>query len=220
MRRFLGFILGLVVLTCLGAFFLPAEMRNSISQVLPSFPSDDDSQAARPWPLLAIDAATVEEDLPQAQWHAVHIEPAPAVPLERALSFQMSIPQILGNWPQVSTGIKEDGLFGYRVPLVSGTDESDVTGSLTYFFGADQLLYRIDFTGDTGDARKLISHVSHGFQMQRQRSVEQGVFLYRTSEEVSIVGEMRIRPRTIIHTTRPHQRFEISLQLSRFDFDE
>ena len=221
MRRFIGLILALTLLIGLGVCFFPGA-GDSLSQMLTGFFSASESGDSRPWPLLAIDGASGEahQDTSQADWRPVHLEPAPPFPLEQALNFQMTIPRILGNWPQVSTGIKEDSLFGYRVPFVSGTEESDVTGSLTYFFGTDQMLYRIDFTGDTGDARRLVAHVARSFQMQRQRSAEQGVFLYRTSEEVSTVGELRIRPRTIIHTTRPHQRFEISLHLSRFNFDE
>ena len=217
MRRFIVLILGLLVFMWVGFLFLPEGLRQTISPFLPSVLGPKQStDSAADWPLLTIEGGAKTDCGQRTDRRSPHGEPAPAVSLEQALSFQMSVPRILGNWPQVSTGIQEDGLFGYRVPLVSGMKENDVTGSLTYFFGSDQVLYRIDFRGDTGDARKLIAHVSQGFQMQRQRASEQGIFLYRTSGELPLVGELRIRPRTIIDTAQPHQRFEVSLQLSRF----
>ena len=227
MRRMIVFLLCSVLFATAGFFLLPAATQESVAlfvaNVLRANRAPDSDGG---WPLLAIDSGAVGSRVTDVtatagkqqygRWQTVHGEPAPALPLKQALSFQMSLPRILGNWPQVSTGIKEDGLFGYRVPLVSGTRESDITGALTYFFGSDQVLYRIEFKGDTGDARKLIAYLSNGFQMQRQRSAEQGVFLYQTPGEVPVVGELRICPRTIIHNAHPHQRFEVSLQLSRF----
>jgi hypothetical protein len=227
MRRIIVFLLCSILFATAGFFLLPAATQESVALFVANvFRANRAPESDGGWPLLAIDSgaavsrvkditATAGEQQ-YGRWQTVHGEPAPALPLKQALSFQMSLPRILGNWPQVSTGIKEDGLFGYRVPLVSGTRESDITGALTYFFGSDQVLYRIEFKGDTGDARKLIAYLSNGFQMQRQRSAEQGVFLYQTPGEVPVVGELRICPRTIIHNAHPHQRFEVSLQLSRF----
>ena len=230
MRRFLVFILWSSIFLTVGFFFVPPSVRAMVTCLVTDFfHSDSDSSSERTLPLLAIDTvgkvgsergteghidAKPTEDL-----HTAYGELAPAIPLEQAINFQMTIDRILKNWPQVSTGIKEDGLFGYRVPFVSGTEESDITGALTYFFGSDQVLYRIDFKGDTGDARKLIHHVTQTYKMQRQNSAEQGVYLFQTPGDVQAVGELRISPRTIIHNAHPHQRFELSLQLSRFYSD-
>ena len=230
MRRFLVFILWSSIFLTAGFFFVPPSVRTMVTRLVTDFfHSGPDSSSVRALPLLAIDnvdkvgsekgteghiASTPAEYL-----HMDYGELAPALPLEQAINFQITIERILKNWPQVSTGIKEDGLFGYRVPFVSGTEESDITGALTYFFGSDRVLYRIDFKGDTGDARKLIHHVTHTYNMQRQNSAEQGVYLFQTSGDVQAVGELRISPRTIIHNAHPHQRFELSLQLSRFYSD-
>tara|TARA_E500000331_G_scaffold347106_1_gene386842 strand:- start:43 stop:783 length:741 start_codon:yes stop_codon:yes gene_type:complete len=231
MRRILIFTLCSIVFATVGFFFLPAATRGTVALFFTSLVNATrDPSPAQSLPLLAIDngvnddrnadaSATSSGDL-QSEWRTVYGELAPAMSLEQAISFQMTIQNILKNWPQVSTGIKEDGLFGYRVPLVSGTGESDVTGALTYFFGSDRVLYRIDFKGDTGDARKLVLHLTQNFQMERRTSAEQGVYLYQTPGEVQAVGELRICPRTIIHNAHPHQRFELSLQLSRFYSDD
>ncbi len=230
MRRFLVFIFWSSVFVTVGFFFVPPSVRAMATRLVTGFfQSDSDSSSVQALPLLAIDNASkrgaeIETEgqvavMPTEDWHTAYGELAPAMPLEQAINFQMTIDRILKNWPQVSTGIKEDGLFGYRVPFVSGTEESDITGALTYFFGSDRVLYRIDFKGDTGDAGKLILHVTQAYKMQRQNSAEQGVYLFQTPGDVQAVGELRICPRTIIHNAHPHQRFELSLQLSRFYSD-
>ena len=230
MRRFLVFILWSSVFLAVGFFFVPPSVRVIVTRLVADFfHADSDSSSVRSLPLLSIDNVdkNVSEReaerqiaaMPAEELHAVYGELAPAMPLEQAINFQITIDRILNKWPQVSTGIKEDGLFGYRVPFVSGTEENDITGALTYFFDSDRVLYRVDFKGDTGDARKLIHHVKQAFEMQRRNSAEQGVYLFQTPDDVQAVGELRIRPRTIIHNAHPHQRFELSLQLSRFYSD-
>ena len=144
------------------------------------------------------------------------VELAPVVPIEQALNFAVSIPQILGSWPQVSTGIvHNNNLFGYRVPLVTGMAEHDITGSLTYFFGPGKVLRRIHFEGDTGDARRLIAWLTNEFRLAPDLTESRGTFLYRTTSESPVMGELRVYPRTIIQASLPHRRFEISLMLNR-----
>ena len=48
-------------------------------------------------------------------------------------------------------------LQGYRVAYVSGTAETDIAGSLSYYFDNTHRLRRIAFNGTTGDARRLVS---------------------------------------------------------------
>ena len=45
---------------------------------------------------------------------------------------------VLQRWPRVSTGGAQLQLQGYRVPLVTGTGEGDLAGSMTYFFNPQQ----------------------------------------------------------------------------------
>jgi hypothetical protein len=169
----------------------------------------DDAPSLK-WPVaevagVAESAAPIDRDV---EW-------APTVPFDRALSFNATIPWVLGTWPQVSTGIVDKDLFGYRVPLVTGTAEDDVTGSLTYYFGGDKTLRRIVLEGDTGDARRLVALLSARYQVLRHLTDEQGVFYYRSSQDSLIQTELKVRPRGIVQAAVPHQRFVVSLQMSR-----
>ncbi len=215
-KSFIGCLfIGLIVAVCL---LLTSRGENSFLEIWEKVcslaakiaPQDDTSKG---WPAASISGSTPSGG--EEQWSAADVEPAPPVPLEEALSFSMSIPRILGRWPHVSTGIVEEKLFGYRVPLVTGTAENDITGSLTYFFGSSGVLRRIYFEGDTGDARRLLTWLANEFHLVRDQSDEHGIFLYRTPRKNSVVGELRIYPRTMIQASLPNRRFEVSLLLDR-----
>jgi hypothetical protein len=143
-------------------------------------------------------------------------ELAPIKPLAEVLDFEITPPWVLGNWPNVTTGLRDGDLFGYRVPLVTGTAEDAITGSLTYYFTPAQRLERIQLRGDTGDARALVEIVTTRFGMQRQISGE-GEYLYRQVADKQTVGELRATTRRVVRSAAPYQRFEISLTLSRPD---
>ena len=215
-KSFIGCLfIGLIVAVCLLLTYPGENSFRGIWEKVCSLaakiaPENDTSKG---WP-----TASISDPNPSGadgQWYPSDVEPAPPVPLEEALSFSMSIPRILGRWPHVSTGIVEENLFGYRVPLVTGTAENDITGSLTYFFGSAGVLRRIHFEGDTGDARRLLTWLANEFHLARDQSDEQGIFLYRTTSKNSVVGELRIYPRTMIQASLPHRRFEVSLLLDR-----
>ena len=74
-----------------------------------------------------------------------------------ALDGERTSAWVLARWPRVSTRLANLDLQGYRVPLVSGTADGDLAGSLTYYFNSQQRVQRITFIGSTGDARPLVA---------------------------------------------------------------
>ncbi len=85
--------------------------------------------------------------------------------LAEVFQFNVTPDWIMRRWPQVATGLGQLQLQGYRVPLVTGTRESDVAGSLTYYFNAQRQLQRIAFQGNTGDPRQLVGLLSSRFNL-------------------------------------------------------
>ena len=77
--------------------------------------------------------------------------------------FDVTPEWIVRSWPQVSTGLAQVQLQGYRVPLVTGTTENDLAGSLTYYFNAQQQVVQIAFHGTTGDVRNLLALLSNRY---------------------------------------------------------
>ncbi|NIP87150.1 MAG: hypothetical protein GTO03_16955 [Planctomycetales bacterium] len=143
------------------------------------------------------------------------LELAPLMNLEDVLSFRITPAWVLARWPQVTTGLKRDNWFGYRVPLVTGTDQNDITGSLTYYFGPTQQLQQLTLEGDTGDARRLVNYLTTQVGLQAAKATEQGVYLYRKQESDQVVSELRLRPENVAKVPQGSQRFQISLVLNR-----
>ena len=68
---------------------------------------------------------------------------------------------------------------GYRVPLCTGSDISDLIGSLTYYFDRDLELEKITFEGYTGDLDRLILTLKH-FNMSKRTTSDPNILLYET----------------------------------------
>ncbi len=138
----------------------------------------------------------------------------PVVDLVEAIRFDVTPPWVLGRWPRVTAGLPDADMQGYRVPLVSGTAEDDVAGSLTYYFNAHQRCVRITLQGTTGDARKLVNLVTKRFGFKQQTSDEPGLYLYQVRWNGRPMSELHIRPSRVVRSTTPLARFEVLLALN------
>jgi hypothetical protein len=137
------------------------------------------------------------------------------VKLEEVINFDVTVPWILGHWARVSTILADLNLKGYRVPLVTGTRESDLAGSLTYYFNPQQQLQRITFTGSSGDTRELAALLVARHSFTRELTQDAGLFLYTRRAGKQAVSELKIRPVAIVRAGDPRQRFEIDLVMNR-----
>ncbi len=139
---------------------------------------------------------------------------APVVELADALRFDVTASWILGHWPRVTAGLPDEGLQGYRVAFISGMQEDDVAGSLTYYFNRDHVCQRITFQGTTGDARKLIALLITRYGFQREENADPGMWLYQLRWNGRATSELQIRPARVIRASAPNARFEILLAMN------
>jgi hypothetical protein len=135
--------------------------------------------------------------------------------LAEVLRFDITVPWIIENWPRVSSGLSELNLHGYRVPLVTGTGESDLAGSLTYYFNKKQQLDRIIFHGTSGDPRPLITIVGNNFELERVIVNDPGLAFYQRKSWGKSHSELLIRPARVLRANDPHKRYEIEMALKR-----
>ncbi len=145
------------------------------------------------------------------------LEGPPTQDLGEVLRFQgVTTGWVLGRWPRVATGLAELPLQGYRVPLVTGTKEQDLAGSLTYYFNAHQEVQRISFQGTTGDPRALIRHLTSQYKFTRRLTNDPGLFVYEvrdpTGEPKSV---LTIRSAPVVKSSQRHGRFKVELRLER-----
>jgi hypothetical protein len=122
------------------------------------------------------------------------------------------------RWARKSTALSELGLFGIRVPLVSGTQLTDVAGSLTYFFGNDRRLKRISFRGTTGDTTELVALVTQQHGLRRQTTPVAGEQLFQRLQQGGqhqgqVLSELRTRPAPVLWSNAPHESFAVELDL-------
>jgi hypothetical protein len=137
----------------------------------------------------------------------------PIVALSEAIRFNVTPAWLFGRWPRVTTGLPDGEFQGYRVPLVSGTREDDVTGSLTYYFNARQVCQKITLVGATGDVRKITGEVVGRFGLRRQTSDDAGLHLYQTRWNGKPVSQLKIKAAPVVKASEPLARYQIDLVL-------
>lgn len=135
--------------------------------------------------------------------------------LSEVLQFDATPAWVIARWPRVTSGLAELDLQGYRVPLVTGTGQDDLAGSLTYYFDRTQRMTRIDFHGTTGDPRKIISLVTTRYSFEPQTSTDPGMMLYQVRWNGKALSELRIRPSRVVRADQPFTRYEVQLAMKR-----
>ena len=146
------------------------------------------------------------------------IDPMPTPSLAEVLRFDATVPWVMQRWPRVSTGLPHLQLQGYRVPLVTGTSVTDLAGSLTYYFNAQQRVQRITLRGTTGDPRVLVAFLTNRYRFTRRLTNDPGVVLYEAVDSGNQpVGKARIRSASVVKANQPYARFEVDLVMDRPD---
>ncbi len=144
------------------------------------------------------------------------LEGSPSRDLADVLRFNITPGWVTQSWPRVSTGLAHLQMQGYRVPLVTGTGEGDLAGSLTYYFGPRQKLQRISFQGSTGNANKLVKFLTTEYHFTRRITNDAALFLYEVPDATGkVVSQLEIRSAQVVRSDQPLQRFDISLVIER-----
>jgi hypothetical protein len=170
------------------------------------------------------DPAAVDTEQPvaaAAPGEAVVQKPAkPTTPihtLDEVLRFDVTTTWVLSKWPRVSANLAELDVQGYRVPLVTGTTDADVAGSLTYYFNQKQRVERITFFGTTGDTRRLVAFLESQYGFKREKTPEPNLYVYQVKSWTwgKATSELRMRPASVVRSDVPHSRFEVALLIDR-----
>ncbi len=115
------------------------------------------------------------------------IWPGPTAPPERIFQtvgdfreifrFDIYPNWVKSRWYRVSNTPGQFGMEGMRVPLVTGSQPSDLTGSLPYFFDDRHQVQRISFQGWTGDASRLTQMLVEEYGFKAQKTHNAGLYL-------------------------------------------
>lgn len=153
--------------------------------------------------------------LPGSVSKAPPVEGYGAADLREVINFGATPAWVMARWPRVTVGLAELNLQGYRVPLVTGTRQDDLAGSLTYYFDENQQVRLIHFRGTTGDPRKLVALVMNDFKLRPQETGDPGLQLYQTKWNGKPTNELQVRTARIIRASQPYNRYSLELALKR-----
>ena len=136
-----------------------------------------------------------------------------ALALGEFLRLDVSKSYVTGRFTRVTTALADGHYDGLRVPLVTGTHPTALTGSLTYYFDRQEQLQRITFHGTTGDPRELTAFLIQQWQFERRESL--GGELYTKGWMNRTSSVCRIRPASVLHAGATNSRYEVLLEINR-----
>lgn len=143
---------------------------------------------------------------------AAPMEFLPTTDFSEIIRFDVTPDWVTQRWPRVSMTPQEGDLHGMRVALVTGTNASDLHGSLTYHFDRNQTLQRVSFQGWTGDASRLLSLLTQRYDFQKKPSHLAG--LYISSNWRRTKGALLMQHAEVIRSDNPNQKLGLVLEIN------
>ena len=135
------------------------------------------------------------------------------ISLPEVLSMEITHDWVTQRFTRVTTTLADVGYDGLRVPLVTGTTETALTGSLTYYFDRSRQLQRITFHGTTGNPQELIALLTQVMQFEQKKCL--GGQLYTRGWMGRTNSVCRIRPAGVLHAGAQSTRYEVLLEMNR-----
>jgi hypothetical protein len=200
------FLPAIVVFAAAGAGYVYShgDLAKSLS---PGTWVSDEGSAAEPGPAEA-------ERLAVAPKEEVVAVPGPQVSnFGEVFRFDLTPQAIAQRWSRVSTGLGDERLQGYRVPLVTGNDASDLAGSLTYYFDGRPKLRRITFLGSTADPNRLVEFLGQQYGFRQFQGGNARVTSYRS--RFRNTGLLQISPAEVLDKNLAATNYRVELTLER-----
>ncbi|MDO4628048.1 MAG: hypothetical protein Q4C70_02570 [Planctomycetia bacterium] len=105
-----------------------------------------------------------------------NLEGPPVTDFLELFSFDITPDWVEARWSNI-TIVGPLTTRGYRVPLSTGPTESDLIGSLTYYFNSRLELEKITFEGYTGNLDRLVISLQY-FNMSKRVTADPNALLY------------------------------------------
>jgi hypothetical protein len=221
-RRILGIpvLLGASVAIPYVASNGPDAAKNYFHQVAPG--TAPPAEMPPPLEVPKILPAEVYDPAPRGPGYEIYPVSTPlegnrSVGLEEVFRFDVTKEWVYERWARKSTALAELGMYGIRVPLVSGTQIHDLAGSLTYFFDASGQVQRISFKGLTGDTTRVVALAMQRYGLQPQTTAIVGQQLFQYKHGSDVISELATQPASVLWSSSPHDSFAIDFNLQRPD---
>ncbi|WP_145420483.1 DUF6690 family protein [Planctomycetes bacterium K23_9] len=132
--------------------------------------------------------------------------------LRKVLRFDATPEKVIAHFSRVSTVLADMSLQGLRVPVVTGTEATDLAGTMTYYFDRSGKTQRISLHGFTGNPQKLVSTLTQHYELQHAPAIEAGVYMKRWNGQP--VNFLRITHAPVVRTEDVHQKYTLFLELN------
>jgi hypothetical protein len=133
--------------------------------------------------------------------------------LREVMRFDISPDWVISRFARVSTVLADLNLEGLRVPIVTGTQASDVAGTLTYYFDHQQKLQRLTVHGFTGDPARLVQSMTSDYGLSPEPTLEAGVYTKRWNGVP--VHFLRLTHAPVVYSDAVHQKYTVFLELNQ-----
>lgn len=200
--------------------FLPAILVFGAAGASYVYTHDDVAKTLSPGAWISAEGEAGLEDSSEAEQFAnappeaiVAVAGPVGLQLEDIFRFDLTPQAITERWNRVSTGLGDVRYQGYRVPLVTGTTPSDLTGSLTYYFDAKPHLRRITFLGTTGDPARVADFCAKHFGFRRYQTGNPRIITYRPGFRYN--GQLEVTPAEVLDRRLAESNFQIELSVER-----
>jgi hypothetical protein len=139
----------------------------------------------------------------------------PVMPITNVLRPDITPEWVVSQWPRVATVVGELEWAGMRVPLITGSQSTDLVGSLTYYFDNQQRLRRILLEGYTGDERPLVTFGMQYFGLLPEPSLHGGVYVSRWNREP--LSALAVQYASVVNADSPQTRRRVMFEYNRPD---
>ncbi len=129
--------------------------------------------------------------------------------LREVLRFDVTPLWLTQRFSRVTTVLSNVQLDGMRVPLVTGTQTTDLAGTLTYYFDSRQSVRRINLHGLTGDPSQLANLMVQFYGLKPEQSLGGHLYTYRWNNQVNSV--LHLSPAPIVYSGADHSKFIVFL---------
>ncbi|MGI9470573.1 MAG: DUF6690 family protein [Rubripirellula sp.] len=133
--------------------------------------------------------------------------------LREVMRFDASPEWVFQRFSRVTTVLADMRLEGLRVPIVTGTRVDDLAGTLTYYFDSGGQLQRVTMHAFTGDPARLVGSMTQHYGLQREPSLEAGVFTKRWNGHP--VHFLRMTRASVVYSDAVHQKYTVFLELNQ-----
>lgn len=137
----------------------------------------------------------------------------PVHDLRDVLRFDITPAWVSQHFSRVTTVLADLELDGLRVPLVTGTDPTDVAGTITYYFDRSGQLQRVNIHGFVGDPAGIAQTMQTHYNMAPEPTLDAGVFTVRWNGVPS--GLLKLTRAPVMYSDAHHQRYTLFLELNQ-----